>query len=260
MVYTWLKNGVRIIIIVVYCFFILANSAQAVVDTDNDGLSDEREAYFYTDPNNPDTDGDGYLDGEEIDQGFSPHAGNGAKIGDFDYDGDGLHDWLEMWFGSDIGKEDTDGDGFTDFHEVMAGYDPIDPAPLRKFARRIEVNRAYQRVYYFVDKVKILNLPASTGNPGSETPSGEFIIEKMIPEKRYIGPGYDLAGVVWNMQFKPMFYLHGAYWHNDFGVKTHSHGCVNLRDEDAELLYKYMEIGVPVMVTGTTPKGYYVGS
>ena len=44
-----------------------------LVDTDNDGLSDVDEIYKYkTDPNNPDTDGDGYLDGEEIVNGYDP--------------------------------------------------------------------------------------------------------------------------------------------------------------------------------------------
>ncbi len=33
-------------------------------DYDNDGLSDELELKFHTDPTNPDTDGDGYPDGK----------------------------------------------------------------------------------------------------------------------------------------------------------------------------------------------------
>ena len=32
------------------------------------------------------------------------------------------------------------------------------------------------------------------------------------------------------------FSLHGTYWHNNFGHPM-SHGCVNLRVEDAEKLY-----------------------
>jgi len=41
-------------------------------DSDNDGLKDWQEALFKTEPNNPDTDSDGYLDGEEIDSGHNP--------------------------------------------------------------------------------------------------------------------------------------------------------------------------------------------
>ncbi len=42
------------------------------VDTDGDLLTDEREAELGTDPNNKDTDGDGYLDGEEVANGYNP--------------------------------------------------------------------------------------------------------------------------------------------------------------------------------------------
>lgn len=41
-------------------------------DTDNDGLPDEIEKSLSTDLNKTDTDGDGYLDGEEVKNGFSP--------------------------------------------------------------------------------------------------------------------------------------------------------------------------------------------
>ncbi len=42
------------------------------LDTDEDGLSDLREVELGTDPNNPDSDGDGYLDGEEVSGGYNP--------------------------------------------------------------------------------------------------------------------------------------------------------------------------------------------
>lgn len=45
-------------------------------DADNDGLTDEEEVLYGTDATNPDTDGDGYLDGEEVDSGYNP-AGSG---------------------------------------------------------------------------------------------------------------------------------------------------------------------------------------
>lgn len=44
----------------------------ADVDTDNDGLPDKLEEGLGTDPNNPDTDGDSYLDGGEILSGHNP--------------------------------------------------------------------------------------------------------------------------------------------------------------------------------------------
>lgn len=41
-------------------------------DWDNDGLTNREESYWDTDPNNPDTDGDDYLDGEEVASGHDP--------------------------------------------------------------------------------------------------------------------------------------------------------------------------------------------
>lgn len=41
-------------------------------DSDKDGLSDLRESALGLDPHNPDTDGDGYLDGVEVINGYNP--------------------------------------------------------------------------------------------------------------------------------------------------------------------------------------------
>lgn len=51
-----------------------------LIDSDNDGLTDwEEEFLYFTDPNNPDTDGDGMFDGEEVRLGRNPN-GPGALI------------------------------------------------------------------------------------------------------------------------------------------------------------------------------------
>ena len=47
-------------------------SQESFKDSDNDGLRDWEEELYHTNPNNPDTDGDGYLDGEEINSGHNP--------------------------------------------------------------------------------------------------------------------------------------------------------------------------------------------
>lgn len=41
-------------------------------DSDQDGLSDEEERLYGTDPFNKDTDGDGYMDGVEVESGYDP--------------------------------------------------------------------------------------------------------------------------------------------------------------------------------------------
>ena len=41
-------------------------------DSDSDGLKDWEETLWKTDPKNPDSDGDSYLDGLEVKNGYSP--------------------------------------------------------------------------------------------------------------------------------------------------------------------------------------------
>ena len=60
------------------------------------------------------------------------------------------------------------------------------------------------------------------------------------------GVGYDLPGVPWVSFFTSTgVSFHGTYWHNDYG-KPRSHGCVNLRPQDAKFIYRWTSPVVPV--------------
>ncbi len=89
-------------------------------DPDKDGLTNSQEKEFGTDPHNPDTDGDGLSDGDEV---LKYHT-NPLKA---DTDGDGLSDGDEvMKYHTDPLKADTDGDGLSDGDEVMKYHtDPL---------------------------------------------------------------------------------------------------------------------------------------
>lgn len=49
-------------------------------DVDNDDLNDSWEIFLHTDPNNPDSDGDGYKDGQEVDMAYSPLATTSERL------------------------------------------------------------------------------------------------------------------------------------------------------------------------------------
>lgn len=57
-------------------FFVLADDTvtnkNIFQDSDQDGLSNDEEALYKTDPLNKDTDGDGYSDGVEVESGYDP--------------------------------------------------------------------------------------------------------------------------------------------------------------------------------------------
>lgn len=93
-------------------------------DPDHDGLNNAEERLYGTDPNNPDTDGDGYSDGEEVKNGYNP-----LGAGMLDSDNDGLPDPTERKMGTDPFNPDTDGDGYSDGAEVAHGHNPLVPAP-----------------------------------------------------------------------------------------------------------------------------------
>jgi outer membrane protein OmpA-like peptidoglycan-associated protein len=82
-------------------------------DRDGDGLGKCEEERLGTDPNNPDTDGDGLTDGEEV----LKYKTDPLKA---DTDGDGLSDYDEIYkYKTDPLNRDTDGDGLSDGDEVL---------------------------------------------------------------------------------------------------------------------------------------------
>ena len=126
----------------------------------------------------PDTDGDGFNDGDEIWKGFSPLHKN-KKINEVDTDKDGLPDGLELELKTSIKNADTDGDGFSDKKEIDNKYDPTS-AEKKKLIPSIKVSTKTQRLYYLLNDVTIGEFIVSTGKRDS-TPKGEFTIGKKIP-------------------------------------------------------------------------------
>ena len=226
----------------------------ADLDTDADGLSDQAEtAIYHTDPALADTDADGYKDGEEITNGYSPRQAGQIKLKDTDSDKDGLNDALEISLGTDLLNPDTDTDSYKDGEEVANGYNPIAGNRDRSWPRRAEVDLSLQKLYYFFNNVKIGEMPVSTGLKKTPTPIGDFTILAKKPKVNYQGANYSYPNTKWNLMFKNGYYLHGAYWHQQFGVKPMSHGCVNIAYADVEKLYKFMDVGDAVVIYGQTP-------
>ena len=229
--------------------------ASETLDTDADGLSDYDEVHLYhSDPNQADTDSDGFTDGEEVAAGYSPLTGDKKKLTELDTDGDGLSDALEIALGTDVLYPDTDGDNFVDGMEVANGFNPWVGDNDRQVARTVKVDLTTQQLSYYLNQVKVGSMPVSSGVLSMLTPAGHFTIMKKVPTKRYTGATYDFPNTKWNLQFKNGFYLHGAYWHNQFGIRPMSHGCVNIATANAEKLYRFLDIGDAVTIAGKTPR------
>jgi len=234
-----------------FLFPFFCYAEEASVDSDQDGLSDQDEINIYfTDPNKVDTDGDGYNDGLEIKNRYSPLVA-GKKLDEVDTDKDYLNDDWEIKLGTNLKNADSDGDKYLDGTEVKAGFDPLNSKPV-KVTKKIEVEVAkYRLQYYFGDKM-LEDIPISGGKASTPTPKGDFEILAKIPVKHYGGATYNYPNTKWNLHFattKYRYYIHGAYWHDKFGKAGVSAGCVNVRYEDMELLYWWAQGGTKLRIT-----------
>lgn len=167
-----------------------------------------------------------------------------------DSDKDYLWDDWEERLGTDPYNPDSDGDRYLDGTEVAAGYDPLQKG-FFKLEKRIEIDLKKQELQYFFGEKKIDHIPVSGGLPGWPTPQGTYEVLLKEPVWLYKGPGYFFPNTKWNLLFTKKngwrYWIHGAYWHNDFG-KPKSHGCVNVSYKNMERLYWYAQKGTKVHI------------
>ena len=125
--------------------------ADAVLDEDNDGLSNLGEFEMGTILDNPDSDGDTLPDGVETNTGiWVGESDRGTDPLSADTDGDGLADGVENHAlpydrqnpgtqpGSDPNNANTDGDAALDGLEIANGSDPTNPTSFPAFTEFLE--------------------------------------------------------------------------------------------------------------------------
>jgi hypothetical protein len=122
--------------------------------------------------------------------------------------------------------------------------DPITPEVENK---TIDVNLSTQTLTCYENNQAVLTTLVSSGVQYLyDTPAGRFNIMVKLPSRRMsaadLAASDDenvLAGVPWCSFFTDKGHaFHGTYWHDNFGM-TMSHGCVNMRNEDAKWLFRW---------------------
>jgi hypothetical protein len=103
-------------------------------------------------------------------------------------------------------------------------------------------------VAYVEDKPVYATL-LSSGREPNHTPSGDYPIWGKVSSITMKSQAYDdqpyyVNRVPWVLFFQAHNALHGAYWHDVFGV-TKSHGCANLAPKDARYLFEWLEPKLP---------------
>lgn len=111
----------------------------------------------------------------------------------------------------------------------------------------ILVDISKQHEYVFQDGVLVFSSPVSTGL-NDWTPTGTFKIYAKTKKQKMSGPDYYVPNVPDILWFKGDYSIHGVYWHNDFGIRPRSHGCVGMPLEEAAWLFDWAEVGTPVII------------
>lgn len=123
----------------------------------------------------------------------------------------------------------------------------VPPTPEITTGKFILIDLSDSRVYAYEDGKFVFTALGSMGLPVTPTVQGKFKVYIRYESQTMSGPGYYLPGVQWVQYFYSGYALHSAYWHSNWGQPM-SHGCVNLRTEDAKWLYDFGTIGTPVHV------------
>jgi len=116
----------------------------------------------------------------------------------------------------------------------------------------IEVDLSEQRLYMKQNGNTINSFLISSGK-WAPTPTGEWRIwiklryTRMRGGVKALGTFYDLPNVPYTMYYDRGYGVHGAYWHNNFGQPM-SHGCINMRPEEAGIVFNWASVGTRVVV------------
>jgi len=116
--------------------------------------------------------------------------------------------------------------------------------PLPTEDKWIEVDLTTQTIRAWEGTELVLTGPISSGRRGMATRVGRFHIQSKHRRQGMAGAGYYLPNVPHVQYFVGSIAMHGVYWTVDWGTPS-SHGCVNLKPDDAAWLFDWTDPPVP---------------
>ncbi len=128
----------------------------------------------------------------------------------------------------------------------QAGPEPR-PAEVGADERWIDVDLSSQTTYAMQGDQMMKSFVVSTGAYPTVTVTGTYRIYVKYERADMYGADYYLSGVPYVMYFYEGYGIHGTYWHNNFGHPM-SHGCVNLRPDEAGWLFEFASVGTVVSI------------
>jgi lipoprotein-anchoring transpeptidase ErfK/SrfK len=124
---------------------------------------------------------------------------------------------------------------------------PEIPSGIEDTESWIDVNLSAQTVQAYIGRELQNTFIVSTGTWRTPTVTGQYRIYVKYRYADMSGPGYYLPDVPYVMYFYKGYGLHGTYWHNNFGTPM-SHGCINLRTDEAGWLFDFASVGTVVNI------------
>ncbi len=124
---------------------------------------------------------------------------------------------------------------------------PTDPPSAGTGEKWIDIDLSSQQLFAYEGHTVVRSFVVSTGTWQYPTPVGRFYVWIKLRTTDMSGPGYYLPDVPYTMYFYKGYGIHGTYWHDNFGTPM-SHGCVNMRTEDAGWLFDWAYVGILVNV------------
>ena len=119
----------------------------------------------------------------------------------------------------------------------------------------IDVNLTKQALVLYDGTRAVYATLVSTGEAGLDDPEKSTATKRGIfrihtkhitatMDSDEVGEEFELRDVPYVQYFAEGYALHGAYWHDRFGIPK-SHGCINLAPEDARRIFYFTEPRVP---------------
>lgn len=163
----------------------------------------------------------------------------------------------QKFFRGRLHYETSDGKYVSDQHASRLDPAKRMPAWGKRGEKWIDVNLTKQTLVLYEGTKAVYATLISSGEAGLEdaehttaTKRGIFRIHTKhvtaTMSSNEIGEEFELRDVPYVQYFdKEGYALHGAYWHDRFGVPK-SHGCINLAPEDARRIFYWTEPALPV--------------
>ena len=121
------------------------------------------------------------------------------------------------------------------------------PALYDQNGRWIDVDLTNQTLYAYEGETVVQSFLISSGMVNTPTLTGQYNIYVKYEYADMSGPGYYIPDVPYTQYYSNSYGIHAATWHNNFGTPM-SHGCINMRLEDAKWLFNWTSIGTLVNI------------